>query len=58
MSAQKLNSMITNKTNRLKLIDALTKLEIKIEDRKKIKDTKILEIKETEEMIENALKEF
>ena len=58
MSAQKLNSMITNKTNRLKLIDALTKLEIKIEDRKKIKDTKILETKETEEMIENALKEF
>ena len=49
MSAQKLNLMITNKTKCLELIDALTELEIIIEDRKKI-----LEIKETEGMIENV----
>ena len=52
MSAQKLNLMITNKTNCIELIDALTKLEIITEDRNKISDNKILEIKETKEMIE------
>ena len=52
MSAQKLNSMITNKTKCLELIDALTECEIIIEDRNKIHDNKILE------MIENVLKEF
>ena len=58
MSAQKINLMIANKTKCLKLIDALTKLEIIIEDRKKINDDKILEMKEAEKMIENILKEF
>ena len=58
MSAQKLNSMITNKTKCLELIVDLTKLEMIIEDRNKINDNKILEIEETEEMIQNVLKEF
>ena len=55
MSAQKLNLMITNKTKCLELIDALTELEIVIEDRKKMNDSKILELKETEEMMKNVL---
>ena len=38
MSAQKLNSVITNKAKCLELIDALTELEIIIEDRNKIND--------------------
>ena len=58
MSAQKLNSMITNKAKCLELIDALTEVEVITEDRNKINDNKILEIEETEEMIENVLKEF
>ena len=58
MSAQKLISLITNKTKCLELIDALTELEVITEDRNKINDNKILEIEETEEMIENVLKGF
>ena len=38
MSAQKLNSMITNKADCLELIDTLTELEITIDDRNKIND--------------------
>ena len=49
--------MITNKRKCLELIDTLTELEIIIEDRKK-NDNKILEIKKTDEMIKNVLKEF
>ena len=56
MSAQKLNSMITNKAECLELIDAVTELEIIIDDRNKINDNKILEIEKSEEMIENVLK--
>ena len=37
MSAQKLNLMITNKTKCLELTDALTELEITVEDRNCIK---------------------
>ena len=58
MPARKLNSMITNKAKCLELIDALTELEIIIQDRNKINDNKILEIEETEKIIENVLKEF
>ena len=58
MTAQNLNSMITNKAKCLELIDALTRLKIIIEDRNKTNDNKILEIEETEKVIENALKEF
>ena len=49
--------MIGNKTNCPELIDALTELEIITEDRNRINDNKMLEIKETEEVIENVLKE-
>ena len=35
MSAQKFNLTITNKAKCLELIDGLTELEIRIEDRKK-----------------------
>ena len=49
MSAQNLNLMITNKTKCLELIDALTELEVIIEDRSKINDNKILEIKKKTE---------
>ena len=56
MSAQKLNLMIINKTKCLELIDALTELEIIIEDRNKINDNKIVEIEETEQMLENIVK--
>ena len=48
MSDQKLNSLITTKTKFLELIDALTNLEIIIEDRNKINYNKILEIRKTE----------
>ena len=48
MSAQKLNSLKTIKTKFLELIDALTNLEIIIEDRNKINYNKILEIRKTE----------
>ena len=58
MSAQKLNLMIGNKTNCPELIDALTEFEIITEDRNRINDNKMLKIKETEEVIENVLKEF
>ena len=58
MTAQNLNSMITNKAKCLELIDVLTRLKIIIEDRNKTNDNKILEIEETEKVIENALKEF
>ena len=50
--------MITNKTKYLELIDALTELGIITEDRNKINYNKILEIKETEEIIENVLKDL
>ena len=42
----------------LELIGALTELEIMIGNRNKINGNKILEIEETEQMIENVLKEF
>ena len=58
MSAKRINIMITKKAKCLELIDSLTELEIIIEDRNKINDNKILEIKETKQMIENVLKEF
>ena len=56
MLAKKLSLIITNKARCLKLIDALTELEIIIEDRNKINDNEILEIKVTEQMIKNLLK--
>ena len=58
MSTQKLNLKIKSKAKCIELIDALTELETIIEDRNKINDNKILEIEQTEEMIENVLKEF
>ena len=42
MSAKKLSSITTNKVKCLELIDALTEIEIIIEDRSKINDNKIL----------------
>ena len=50
--------MIINKAKCPELIDALTELEIIMEDRNEINDNKILEIEKTEEMTENVLKEF
>ena len=46
------------KAKLVELIDALTGLEIIIEERNKINHNKLLEIEETEEIIENILKEF
>ena len=52
-----LAEIITNKIKCLDLIDSLTSLETIIED-KKIHDSKVLEIKETEVMITKILDEF
>ena len=48
-----LNTIMMNKIKCLKLIDALTKLEIK-----KINDNKILEIKRIKDMIKKSFYEF
>ena len=52
-----LAEIITNKIKCLDLTDSLTSLETIIED-KKIHDSKVLEIKETEVMITKILDEF
>ena len=48
--------MITNKGKCLVLTNALKELEIIIEDRNKINDNKIIDIEETEQIMEDVLK--
>ena len=57
MKESMLNSMLLNKIKCLYLIDNLMSLEIIIED-KKINNNKVLEIKETKDLIKKILKEF